>query len=220
MHSGRRTLLGLFAAILAGQGAAVRAAAVSGRITQVLGEASLRSADGTLRVAAVGAEVRVGDRISTGADARLAIAFEDGTRVFLGPRSVFVVNAFAIAGEEPAFFATIAQGAFRMLTGALARARPRSIRLSSPVATVGIRGTHFGGEVSPTSATIVLLDPEEAGAKTAIEVSNDFGAVTIDEPGYGTEVPDARSPPSAPRRMRLRAVDNLIRSFSTIQRMR
>jgi len=64
----------------------------------------------------------------------------------------------------------------------------------------------------------VLLEPEDED-RTAIEVSNAFGAVTIDEPGYGTEIPDAQSPPSPPRRMRLRAVDNLMRSLSTIQRI-
>jgi hypothetical protein len=220
MLAGRRRWLALLIAWFAARGAWAQAVPAAGKVTQALGTARLRSSDGRERDALVGSEVSIGDRITTGPDARYALLFNDGTRVFLGANSVFTVTAYLDLGPEPSFVATIAQGAFRMLTGAIARTRPRAIRLSSPVATVGIRGTHFGGEVTPTSATIVLLDPEEAGRRTAIEVANDFGAVTIDEPGFGTEIPDAKSPPSAPRRMRLRAVDNLLRSFSTIQRMR
>ncbi|MCZ6802588.1 MAG: hypothetical protein O7D86_01265 [Proteobacteria bacterium] len=52
-----------------------------------------------------------------------------------------------------------------------------------------------------------------------IEVYNEFGSVIIDEAGYGTEIPDEFSPPSPPRRMRLRTITNLMRSLQSIQRI-
>jgi hypothetical protein len=42
-------------------------------------------------------------------------------------------------------------------------------------------------------------------------VENQFGSVVIDKPGYGTEIPDEKSPPSPVRRMQLRTIDNLLR---------
>ncbi|MDZ7734863.1 MAG: hypothetical protein U5P41_00940 [Gammaproteobacteria bacterium] len=86
------------------------------------------------------------------------------------------------------------------------------------MATIGIRGTHVVGEAGATSATVILM-AEEDGSVGAINVSNEYGAVDIDQPGYGTEVPDEFSPPSPPRRMRMNTIENITRSLQSIQRM-
>ena len=54
----------------------------------------------------------------------------------------------------------------------------------------------------------------------AVEVANAFGSVVLDEAGYGTEIPDANSPPSPPRRMRLRSITNLTRTLQSVGRIR
>jgi hypothetical protein len=58
---------------------------------------------------------------------------------------------------------------------------------------------------------VVLLEPEESDGGSAIVVENKFGSVLIDQPGFGTEIPDEKSPPSPVRRMQLRTLDNLLR---------
>ena len=63
------------------------------------------------------------------------------------------------------------------------------------------------------------MEPDDTSRKTAIVVSNNYGSVTVDEPGYGTEVPDEFSPPSPPRRMRLQTINNLTRSIQSSQRV-
>ena len=93
------------------------------------------------------------------------------------------------------------------------------MRVETVVATIGIRGTNVIGEVDATSATIILLEPEDTSRKTAIEVSNSYGTVKIDKPGYGTEIPDEFSPPSPPRRMPLQTINNLMRFMQSIQRI-
>jgi hypothetical protein len=114
----------------------------------------------------------------------------------------------------------VLNGAFRFTTGLIAKARSRAMLVrTGAVATIGIRGTTVAGEVVGESATIVLLDPEDGATASAIEVGNDHGSVVIDQPGYGTTVPDANSPPTPPQRMRLRAIDNLIRSIQSSQRI-
>ena len=60
-------------------------------------------------------------------------------------------------------------------------------------------------------------DDDEA-TYTAIEVYNDYGQVTIDEPGFGTEVADSKTAPTPAKRMKLRTIDNIMRSMGSITR--
>jgi hypothetical protein len=111
------------------------------------------------------------------------------------------------------------------VSGLLARQQPKNFLVNVPVATIGIRGTHFEGEVNErqerdgktvdASARIALLEPEGAGAPNAIVVQNKFGSVVVDKPGFGTEIPDEKSPPSPVQRMQLRTIDNLLRVIRT-----
>lgn len=190
-----------------------------GRVVDVRGDVQARLPDAEPRRLQVGSSVHVTDRVVTARNAQVRLDFEDSTQVHLGAQSEFVVDRFEQREEEPAFVATVSKGVFRTVTGLIAKLRPQSVRIITPVSTIGIRGTNFGGEVTESSATIVLLEPDTAGQRTGIEVYNDFGRVTIEEPGYGTEVPDAVSPPSPPRRMQIRAIENLMRTLTNIQRI-
>jgi hypothetical protein len=188
-------------------------------VERVVGEASAQAPAAAVRTLEVGDPVYLGDRLLTAPGALLELAFRDRTRFTLGSDTQMTVRQFsAPESEAPSFLAEVARGVFRVVTGLIARQQPRAVKFITPTATIGIRGTHFGAETDGERALVVLLQPEDED-RTAIEVSNAYGAVTIDEPGYGTEIPDAQSPPSPPRRMRLRAVDNLTRSLSTIQRI-
>jgi hypothetical protein len=188
-------------------------------VARVVGEASAQATGAEARKLKTGDPVYLGDRLVTASGALLELAFRDRTRFTLGSETQMTVKEFSAPdSEKPSFLAEVTRGVFRVISGLIARERPRAVKFVTPTATIGIRGTHFGAETDGARALVVLLEPEDAGP-SAIEVSNAYGAVTIDEPGYGTEIPDAQSPPSPPRRMRLRAVDNLMRSLSTIQRM-
>ena len=121
--------------------------------------------------------------------------------------------------EEDSVSIKILKGTFRFVTGLIAKKKPESMEVETSVATIGIRGTHVVGEADATSATIILMEPKDSTRKTAIVVSNNYGTVTVDEPGYGTEVPDEFSPPSPPRRMRLQTINNLTRSIQSSQRV-
>ncbi len=188
------------------------------RAQTVQGEVTAQAPDAAARMLRVGSELYQRDRIITRQNARIRITFNDESSVSLGSRSELTLDRYDPDSDDPGFAIRVTKGIFRVVTGLIARSHPASYRVNTPVATIGIRGTHFGGEVHETSAVIVLLEPQD-GRSSAIEVSNEFGAVIVDRPGFGTDVPDASSPPSAQRRMQLRAVDNLIRSLSTIQRL-
>ena len=121
--------------------------------------------------------------------------------------------------EDDSVSIKLLKGTFRFVTGLIAKKRPQSMSVDTVVATIGIRGTNVIGEVGATSATIILLEPEDTSRKPVIDVSNSYGTVTIDKPGYGTEIPDEFSPPSPPKRMPLQTINKLMRSMQSIQRI-
>ena len=131
-----------------------------------------------------------GERVETTRRAYVSLQFTDGSRFELGPNSEMSVDDYAYdpAAERNSLTAKILKGTFRFVTGLIAKLRPQEMRVEVPVATVGIRGTHVVGKVEGTSAQIILLEPEEADTTGAIEVSNAFGSVVIDEAGFGTDI--------------------------------
>lgn len=217
MHKNLFLLVTLFACLVL-TSLDVLAAPGVGKVVIVKGNAMREAADGTRVALERGDRLFERDLVTTAADSMILLRFDDDTRFNLGPRAEFRVDQVR-DDDEGVFSAEVIRGAFRFITGLIAKKRSGAMRVrTGVVATIGIRGTTVGGEVVGESATIVLLESEEPGTPSAIEVGNDFGSVVIDQPGYGTQVPDAHSPPSPPQRMTLRAIDNLVRNINNIQR--
>ena len=201
-----------------------------GRASRITGEqlSSAQAPGGPVRKLAEGDSLFAGERIRTGAGTVLQIEFNDKSRFILGPNAEFEVERYfqaagGVSGEE-AFHSRVLKGAFRFVSGLIARKNRQNVRITVAVATIGIRGTHFEGEVTErqekdgktvdASAKVALLEPEGSDGN-AIVVENKFGSVTIDKPGFGTEIPDEKSPPSPVKRMQLRTIDNLLRVLRT-----
>lgn len=195
-----------------------------GRVVQLTGEqlGHAQAPGAPARKLAAGDPVYAAERIRTGAGTVLQIEFTDQGRFTLGPNAEFEVSRYTHAtGEGDAFFSRVLRGAFRFVTGLIARKERQNLQVGVVVATIGIRGTHFEGEVIErqekdgqavdASARVVLLEPQGSDGGSAIVVENKFGSVVIDQPGFGTEIPDEKSPPSPVRRMQLRTLDNLLR---------
>jgi len=186
------------------------------RIEKLNGIVEAVAGDQPPRRLAAGATIASGERIQVGADSNVTLRFRDESRFDIGAHGVLVVDRFEMGKkpEESAFTTRILKGSFRFVTGLIARGRPSSMLVRVPVATIGIRGTHVVGEADETSAKVILLEPEDDPRRsTAVEVANQFGSVVIDQPGFGTEIPDQFSPPSPVRRMQVRQVEDLLRAI-------
>src|SRR6266513_2906065 len=201
-----------------------------GRASRITGEqlSTAQAPGGPVRKLAEGDSLFAGERIRTGAGTVLQIEFNDKSRFILGPNAEFEVERYfqaagGVSGEE-AFYSRVLKGAFRYVSGLIARKNRQNVRITVAVATIGIRGTHFEGEVTErqekdgktvdASAKVALLEPEGSDGN-AIVVEYKFGRVAIDKPGSGTETPDEKSPPSPVKRMQLRTIDNLLRVLRT-----
>lgn len=173
------------------------------------------------RQLSIGDNIYESDLITTETKSSIGLQLKDDTVFKLGPETRLLAIKFKYQKdiENDSVTLKILQGTFRFVTGIIAKKRPEAMNVDTAVATIGIRGTNVIGEADATSATIILIESEDTSRKAIIEVSNSFGTVTIDEPGYGTEIPDEFSPPSPPRRMRLQTINNLMRSMQSIRRI-
>ena len=121
------------------------AATVIGAVTRIKGDCQGTS-EGTVRALAAGAPVHLDEVVQTGDGARLALTFEDGTVLTLGEKARVTIDRFVYRprGLGNAFRATTI-GAFRFVSGNLGKTAASSVEVTTPVATIAIRGTDFWG---------------------------------------------------------------------------
>lgn len=183
------TLIGLLAACLAAAAGPVNAGDTVGKATRVQGQALAKAEDAN-RTLSRGSIVARDDTLVTLQDSRLTVRLVDGAELTLGANASLQVNDLVFNQTDPSQsrLALAADGAFRMITGTINSASGASVQVTSPLATLAIRGTDFW--TGPIDGIYgVLLLSGEVNVRTA------GGEVTLDEPGTGTNISDAASPP-------------------------
>jgi hypothetical protein len=107
--------------------------------------------DGGQVPAQAGQPVYETDSLRTAADGRLGITLNDDTRVSLGPGSEVRLDhfAYAPAAGQVGFVLKIVRGVVAYVSGRIAKLSPDSIRLETPAAIVGVRGTALAIRVLP-----------------------------------------------------------------------
>lgn len=107
-------------------------------LSAVVVQASLGGQSGS---ATVGDSVYLGDVVSTGSDGRVGITFTDGTAFDLSPNARMVMNEFIYDPNSNSNFSllSLTKGTFTFVAGKVAKTG--DMKVSTPVATMGIRGT-------------------------------------------------------------------------------
>lgn len=120
--------------------AARSAPEVIGNLAEAQGRVELNGA-----AAQAGAELRLGMRVVTGPGSQAVLKFIDGQIVALKSESVFWIKNYRQAPKpaENRSTAELLKGGMRFISGAIARESPEAVRIDTPVATIGIRGTEF-----------------------------------------------------------------------------
>jgi hypothetical protein len=92
-----------------------------------------------------GALLFVADRIVSDAKSSAGIVFRDGTLLTVGPGSDTALNnyVFKPSDSKYLFEVYLAHGSAIYESGQIGRMSPQSVRVSTPTATVGVRGTRF-----------------------------------------------------------------------------
>ncbi len=126
--------------------AAERESRVVGRIALLRGRASATEDGEESRALSTGAAVYERDQIQTGLQSILVVAFNDQSRVTLSPQSAFRIEEHEYKPGQPDennSFLSFLQGGLRLVTGAIAQLNRKAVRIATPTATIGIRGTGF-----------------------------------------------------------------------------
>lgn len=116
----------------------------AGTVKTVSGEAFLERG-GEQLPAGVGDEVMVDDVIVTGADGAMGVTFDDNTRFAAGPDTRIAVESFRFNSDsmEGDFLANISQGTVTVDSGDIARGSADAMKVRTPSAILGVRGTRF-----------------------------------------------------------------------------
>ena len=136
--------------VLVGIATPVVAQTAAGRVKIVSGAAFIMRGGKTI-AATPGQAVFASDTLRTGADGALGITLKDTTRLSLGPASEVRVERFVYAPESGGLSMVIKflRGAATYVSGRIAKLAPDAVRLETPSAIVGVRGT----------TVVVLVEP-------------------------------------------------------------
>ncbi|HTH03457.1 MAG TPA: FecR domain-containing protein [Vicinamibacterales bacterium] len=114
----------------------------AGRIKTVAGTAFIVRNNAVIP-AEVGQVVYEADALRTGPDGKIGVTLKDDTRLALGPGSEVRLERFAYAPGTASLGMVLkfVRGVTAYVSGRLAKLAPDSVRLETPSAIVGVRGT-------------------------------------------------------------------------------
>lgn len=122
----------------------------AGRVKTVAGSAFIVRG-GAVIPAQPGQVVFQADALRTGADGTIGVTLKDDTRLALGPGSEVRLERFAYAPGTAGLGMVLkfVRGVTAYVSGRMAKLAPDSIRLETPSAIVGVRGTNLVIRVQP-----------------------------------------------------------------------
>jgi hypothetical protein len=101
--------------------------------------------DGKRLPASVGMPIRQSDTLVTGADGSAGVTFSDNSMLSAGPNSVLVVDHYTFDSTTHAgkFDASLKKGSLAVVSGKIVKQSPGAMRVRTPAAIMGVRGTEF-----------------------------------------------------------------------------
>ena len=121
-----------------------------GRVKVVSGSAFIVRSGETIR-AEVGQPVFESDSLRTGEDGSIGVTLDDDTRLSLGPSSEVNLSSFRYAPAQGSVGLAMSflRGIAVYVSGQIAKLAPDAVRLETPSAIVGVRGTTLAVQVVP-----------------------------------------------------------------------
>ena len=140
---GRTTLRWLATLVLAGF-ASLAIAGEAGHVKTAKGSAQVER-DGTRMPAVVGMAVLESDTLVTGADGSMGVTMTDNCLLSVGPNSVLAIEKYAFNSTTHAgnFDASLRKGTLAVVSGKMVKQTPGAMRVRTPAAIMGVRGTDF-----------------------------------------------------------------------------
>ena len=147
-----------------------------GKVTLVLGQATLVSSNGVTSSLQKGSSVKPGDRIETAGGGHVHIRFVDDALVSVRPSSRLIIeeyeyNPTKVLDSQVRF--KLEKGVARAISGAAAESAKERFRLNTPLVAIGVRGTDFvvNSQLDQTTAHVnqgaIVMAPLGAGCQAS-----------------------------------------------------
>jgi hypothetical protein len=149
--------------------------AAAARVDFVYGNVTVAGLDGREQPLLRGAELDNGDTVRT-SEGRAQLRFTDGAYVSLQPQSEFAIRDYRFDGRtdgtERGFFGLL-KGAMRAVTGLVGRVNRDQYQVTTPTATIGIRGTGGVIQVRDDGSTLIV------GTSGIWSLTNPAGSIDV-----------------------------------------
>lgn len=121
-----------------------------GLVKTASGEVSILR-DGRRMAVLPGQQLVLGDVLSTGASGAVGVILRDDTVMSLGPSTETGLEQFAFepAEQKLGMVLRVTKGLISYVSGRISKLAPGSVRIETPVATLGVRGTRFVARIVP-----------------------------------------------------------------------
>jgi hypothetical protein len=154
----RHLIVGLFAATAWAVAIGMPQAATIVDTGKAVGVApsAVAQGSGATRTLFVGADVALGERVTTGRTGQVQLIFTDDTHLVVGPNSSLVIEDYLLRKDQSVgkFTVTALAGTFRFITGKSAK---DAYDIKTPTGTIGVRGTAFDFITGKKSTKVVLF---------------------------------------------------------------
>ena len=172
-----------------------------GEVSNVTGEAKATRLDGTTVNLSTGDPVFQGDTVETTGAGAIGLVFLDKTTLSLSEGGKMVLDELVYdpATGTGSMAVDMVEGAFSFVSGEIAKTGPDAMKVSTPVATIGIRGTTVAGKaaVEGNENSFTLLQDADGGVGQ-ISVSNAGGTQVLAQVGATTSIASFTAPPPPP----------------------
>ncbi len=129
------------------------------------------------------------DQVSTNATGKLQLLFADDTTVAVAPDSMVNIADFSFGGPAKASFALgVGRGLARVVTGKVVEQNREGFKVTTPHATVGIRGTILTADVRNPSQSKFILSQLGAGHTVSVLNASTGQRTEMPKAGLTTEV--------------------------------
>ncbi len=128
-------------------------AAEAGRVKVSKGDVHIER-DGKRLAAPVGTTIQARDTVKTGADGSVGITFQDNSLLSAGPNSELVIERFVFDSttHKGEFDTALKKGTLAVVSGKIVKQSPEAMRVKTPAAIMGVRGTEFVVRVDESAA--------------------------------------------------------------------
>jgi len=168
-----------------------------GHVAELSGEVMVIRSDGTRVTLQSGDSVFQGDILETESGAGIGIVLADGAALSMGEDARMVLDEMVYdPGTQAGSIAlSVMKGIFTIVSGEVSKTDPDAMTISTPVATIGIRGTQIGLDLSNGRDLNLVMMEEADGFVGEVMIVNDGGAITLNQAYFAVTVGGFNMPP-------------------------